>query len=80
MEKLVLLIKNTCIYLSHGMHGYYSKCLNIFWVTFILVCAKIDQDLIWVIVNILFRMIFGSISFKYKSFVMKRTVSQILLA
>lgn len=44
------------------------------------VYAKIDQDLIPAIMNILSRTSFRSLSFKFKSFGMMHPVSQILLA
>lgn len=44
------------------------------------VCAKIDQDLIPAITNILSRTSFRSLSFKFKSFGMMHPVSQVLLA
>lgn len=44
------------------------------------VCAKIDQDLIPEIMNILSRTSFRSLSFKFKSIGMMHPVSQILLA
>lgn len=62
------------------MHGYYRKCLNISWVSFSPTCAKRDPDLTSAIMTILFRMSFGSLSFKYKSLLTICTMSQILSA